>query len=392
KDAHGEVVATDGALHIKWERHTEFIALTQIGPLRDPGASGESFGNVLAAIAPAPEGTSEGGTRRAELFARMRMDVDLAPEGDDLTPQTAPPVDTMAKAADPVDRFLLKVVMNGGAIRLSTNLHHNADGAVAYRAEVKRSDIQAASPNRIGRFVQRVIEVESYRLLAYLAVPLMQELGPRVSTLETRVNAIAQKAALDPAPQEEAEILTELTSLSAELQSVGSASEFRFAASLAYAAIVDERLTGLREDRIEGYQRLSTAVKRRLDPAMRSSKALLARQEQIASRIGYITDLLRTRVDLTLQDQNAEVLRSIDARANAQLRLQRAVEGLSVVAITYYTLGILYYLVQGTPWDGFGLTSTLVQAALVVPVVLLVFFGVQRARKRAERDEGRADR
>jgi uncharacterized membrane-anchored protein len=67
------------------------------------------------------------------------------------------------------------------------------------------------SPRRVGRFVQRLIEIESYRLLAYLAVPMMQRIGPRVSALEARVNEIAQRAALDPKPDEEAAILTELT-------------------------------------------------------------------------------------------------------------------------------------------------------------------------------------
>ncbi|MEM6383693.1 MAG: DUF3422 domain-containing protein [Pseudomonadota bacterium] len=386
KDAHGEVVATDGESQIKWERHTEFIALTQITPNKQQHATELAtarFHAIVAELAP-KEHRDENAQQGASLFSRTRVNVDLAPEGDDLRTRSVPATDKLSGAFDPNERNLLQVIMSGGAIRLSTTLHHTSEGLIAYQAELKRTDGQAASPNRVGRYVQRVIEVESYRLLAYLAVPMMQELGSRVSELEARVNAIAQRATQDPKPKEEAAILTELTMVSAELQSIGSASEFRFAASLAYAAIVDERIASLREERIEGYQRLSTAVKRRLDPAMRSAKALLARQEQIAGRIGYVTDLLRTRVDLSLQDQNAKVLRSIDDRANAQLRLQRAVEGLSVVAITYYMLGILSYLVDGAFGGPFGLTSNWVQAALVIPVVALVFFGVRQARIRAE--------
>ncbi|CAN0601187.1 unnamed protein product, partial [Ectocarpus sp. 12 AP-2014] len=208
---------------------------------------------------------------------------------------------------------------------------------------------------------------------------------------EANVNEIAERAAADPRPHEEAAILTELTNLSAELQSIGSASEFRFAASLAYAAIVDERLESLRENRIEGAQRLSTAIKRRLDPAMRSCNALLRRQQKIAERIGYVTELLRTRVDLALQDQNAAVLQSIDQRARAQLRLQQAVEGLSVAAITYYTLGIIYYLVKGAPLEAWGLSKDVVQALFVVPVALLVFYGLRRVRARNEAADGDAE-
>ena len=387
QDAHGELVASAGKWRLKWERHTEFINLALIVP--DDGRGGSSvdkaFGRILSHLAPNGKGSHEADARGAGLFARTRIRVDLAPEGDDLPTKPGPDAPPI-----PDESRELQVIVNGGAIRLSTDLMHTGDGIVVYRAELKRTDSQAGSPHRIGRFVQRVIEVETYRLLAYLAVPMMQEVGPVVSRLEARVNDIAQRSARNPRPEEEAEILTELTSLSAELQSVSSASEFRFAAALAYAAIVDERLDGIREERIEGYQRLSHAVKRRLDPAMRSANALLARQLQVASRIGHITDLLRTRVDLTVQDQNARVLRSIDARANAQLRLQRAVEGLSVVAITYYFLGILGYLIKGSHvWEAMGLSDSLVQALLVIPVVLLVYLGLRKARRDAEAEDER---
>ena len=385
QDAHGELLAVAGQWRIKWERHTEFVSVTMIVPDEARGGSSidKAFTRLLSHLAPAAR--DDAARPGPGLFARMRLIVELAPEGDELTSRRP-----TAEGHD--ESRELQVIVNGGAVRLATDLMHTGEGIVVYRAELKRSDVQAASPNRIGRFVQRVIEVEAYRLLAYLAVPMMQEVGPVVSRLEARVNDIAQRAARDPRPEEEAAILTELTSLSAELQSVSSASEFRFAAALAYAAIVDERLTGLREERIEGYQRLSNAVKRRLDPAMRSANALMSRQRQIASRIGHITDLLRTRVDLSVQDQNAKVLRSIDARANAQLRLQRAVEGLSVVAITYYFLGILGYLVKGTHvGEALGLSDTLVQALLVVPVVLIVWLGLRRARAAAEREDERRE-
>jgi uncharacterized membrane-anchored protein len=291
-----------------------------------------------------------------------------------------------------VDTPIQKVLVVGDNIQVETTLLHDATKMVEYRATLLNEESAPMSPRRVGRFVQRLIEIESYRLLAYLAVPMMQRIGPRVSALESKVNEIAQRAAADPKPDEEAAILTELTSLSAELQSIGSASEFRFAASLAYSAIVDERLESLREKRIEGSQRISTAIKRRLDPAMRSCNALLRRQQKIADRIGYVTELLRTRVDLALQDQNAAVLQSIDQRARAQLRLQQAVEGLSVAAITYYTLGIIYYLVKGLPLHGETLSKDSIQALFVVPVGLLVYWGLRRVRARNEAADRESDK
>lgn len=391
QEGHAEARAANGSAHLKWERHTEFLTLTMVVPDGDSSLSAD-FPPLLVAMtahlvdsqtAPAsPEGQPSG--EPAGLFSRMHLWLTYAQSPDDLTVSPARATGTSDPLVDPSS---LEVLVSGGAVRLSTDLRHDHNGVIVYRALLSPDDNQTTSPARIGRFVQRVIEVESYRLLAYLAVPMMQRLGPKVSELESRVNDSALRAANDPKPDEEEAILTELTNLSAELQAIGSASEFRFAASLAYAAIVDERLDALRETRIEGFPRLSHAVKRRLDPAMRSANALLARQQKIAGRIGYITDLLRTRVDLTLQEQNAEVLRSIDARANAQLRLQKAVEGLSVAAITYYALGILGYLIKGTDGWPFGVSVDLLQAIVVIPVALLVFLGLRIARNRAQEGE-----
>ena len=395
-DAHGEVVMSNGAGTVKWERHTEFLSLTAVGE-RDTAGDGAStatevaFARMLDHLLKGHTGTTPDTTEpdlvdprgAGGLFVRTRVLVDVAVSDEAIHEGRA--------EADQDVGVIPQALVNGGAIRLSTGLTHGDEGVVEYQALIKPSDIHAISPRRIGRFVQRVLEVETYRLMAYLAVPLMQAIGPRISALEEAVNSIADRAAHDPAPREEADILSSLTNLSAELQALGSVAAYRFAASLAYAAIVDERLEALREQRIEGYQRISTAVKRRLDPAMRSATALLARQQKIAGRIGYISELLRTRVDLTLQDQNAEVLQSIDARAKAQLRLQHAVEGLSVVAITYYSLGILSYLVKGTRWEGLGITAAFVQALIVIPVALFVFWRVRKTRKKAEEEERQSE-
>lgn len=391
-----EILAISGNRAIKWERHTEFLAVTLFASRAEvtqqfEDASTDFDGIIGHLIRPI---SADSG-----VFARMRITVlsdDAFPEQNGNTTDAVSP----AGYADPTpeNQSLIKVLVNGGAVCVATDLRHDANGVVPYRVTLNSHEVAKLPPARIGRLVQRLIEIESYRLLAYLAVPETQKLGARVSALEAKVNRIAERTAAEPEPEEEAAILTELTSLSAELQSIGSASEFRFAASLAYSAIVDRRLSELREGRIEAYQRLSTAIKRRLDPAMRSCEALLARQQKIAERIGNISELLRTRVDLTLQDQNSAVLRSIDARADAQLRLQQTVEGLSVAAITYYTLGIIGYLVKGSPIEALGLSKTALQALLVVPVGLLVYFGLKKIRNNAhaqhpenQRKKGRSE-
>lgn len=397
-----EILAVSTPHAIKWERHTEFIALTCFFMHEDSqsGATSQDieFNDFLSDLASyQPDG--------AEIFARMRIGIEQeselngsdpaaivsaeTPDGERSQSRPSSARSSANGRTDPMpnDPALIKVLVNGDAICVATDLRHDGEGVVQYRAALSSQRGDQLPPARIGRFVQRLIEIETYRLLAYLAVPKTQAMGARVSALEGKVNRIAERTAAQPEPHEEAAILSELTSLSAELQSIGSASEFRFAASLAYSAIVDERMSELRESRIEAHMRLSDAIRRRLDPAMRSCEALLARQQKIAERIGNITELLRTRVDLTLQDQNGAVLRSIDARADAQLRLQQTVEGLSVAAITYYLLGIIGYLVKGAPLQLIGMSYSAVQALLVLPVGLLVYFGLKKARHKAEQSD-----
>ena len=42
-----------------------------------------------------------------------------------------------------------------------------------------------------------------------------------------------------------------------------------------------------------------------------------------------------------MEEQNSEISKSLNARANAQINIQHAVEGLSIIAITYYLLNLL---------------------------------------------------
>jgi uncharacterized membrane-anchored protein len=90
--------------------------------------------------------------------------------------------------------------------------------------------------------------------------------------------------------------------------------------------------------------------------------------------------LLRTRVDVERSAQNQALLESMDKRAALQLRLQRTVEGLSVVAISYYAVSLAGYL--GYPLAALvGVSKTMLSALITLPVVALVWMAVRRVRK-----------
>ncbi|MGF6935326.1 hypothetical protein OKW41_004488 [Paraburkholderia sp. UCT70] len=73
---------------------------------------------------------------------------------------------------------------------------------------------------------------------------------------------------------------------------------------------------------------------------MATCKAVWLRHEQIAARVARAVDLLHTRVSIAQEADTARLLRGMDRTARNQLRLQRAVKGLSVAAISYYVLSL----------------------------------------------------
>jgi uncharacterized membrane-anchored protein len=187
--------------------------------------------------------------------------------------------------------------------------------------------------------------------------------------------------------EDEKATLDRLTRLSARLERLASRNSYRFSAAAAYYALVETRVGELREERIEGLQTINEFMDRRMLPAMRTCKSMAIRQDRLAERVARITSLLRTRVDLAMEAQNRDLLRSMDRRARLQLRLQETVEGLSVAAISYYLVGLVGYAAKGADAVGLPVPVELVTGLSIPVVVLIVWLALQRVRRRLARDD-----
>jgi uncharacterized membrane-anchored protein len=86
-------------------------------------------------------------------------------------------------------------------------------------------------------------------------------------------------------------------------------------------------------------------------------------------------------VEVNLQSQNQLLLASVDRRAAAQLRLQHAVEGLSVVVLTYYLADLLKLLLDGLKAAG----APIDPIRLIALAVPLLAFGVWKVVHRARK-------
>jgi uncharacterized membrane-anchored protein len=238
-----------------------------------------------------------------------------------------------------------------------------------------------------GRLVGRLLEIETYRMMALLGLPQAEATQPALNGIENELADLAatlvqaDEPSLDtrgPDPREEQNLLHRITSLAARLEKLSVNNSYRFAASQAYFSLVQARIHELREARFAGMPTLAEFMSRRLAPAMHTCASVAQRQEALAKRIAHSNDLLRTRVGIEQERQNRKILKSLDARAAQQLRLQQAVEGLSAVAISYYTLGLIGYAGKAMKASNLPVNPDILTGVAVPLVIGCVWFGLRR--------------
>jgi uncharacterized membrane-anchored protein len=228
--------------------------------------------------------------------------------------------------------------------------------------------------------------------MALLALPLAREIAPQVTRIDRTLTAASGRIAGLADIEDERALLDTQMDHAAEIERLVNGSSYRFGAARAYYALVDRRVDELREARIEGLQTIREFMDRRLAPAMRTCESAAGRLEALAQRVARASNLLRTRVDIELEAQNRDVLMSMNRRAQLQLRLQETVEGLSVVAISYYAVGLVGYAAKAAHAGGLPVDTELI-TGLAIPVVLGgVWLMVRRIRRRLIRRAGDGDR
>lgn len=250
---------------------------------------------------------------------------------------------------------------------------------------------------QVGRLVQRVLEIETYRMMALLGLPHAQTSAPRLNAIEAELalltatmvdsdDAVASASLIpEGSAHHEAEdeqvLLRSITELAARIEQLSVENSYRFSASQAYFKLVKARIEELRETRIDGIPTLGEFMERRLAPAMSTCEAIARRQEALADRIAHSNDLLRTRVGIVQERQNRRILQSMNTRAAQQLRLQQAVEGLSVVAISYYMVGLGSYVSKAAKSAGMPLNTDIATGLMVPVIVLSVWLALRRMHR-----------
>ena len=359
-------LVTVGDWRLRWELHTEFVSYMWS---TSKGAD-EPFAGSPADI-PAPFQTHV--PAGALLVA---LDVALAAR-----PLDTLPLDTL------FDRSTLSIVGAAQDAALVAADFRPRDNGVIRILVVATGTL---TQTRAGRLVQRVIERETYRCLALLGLAATRTADPLVRRIEAELLRLSSSMTGTRGAAANTRVLEELTDLSARLEAGIAATAFRFGATRAYAELVRTRIEVIRETEYAGYISFSRMLRRRFNPAIATCAAIEARQRALAERLAHAVDLLRTRIQSDLEQQNGEMLSAMNRRSRLQLRLQQTVEGLSIAAISYYIVGLVGYVAKGAK-DAGALPAALspeVVVALAVPVVAVgLWLILDRARTRWRRDE-----
>ena len=346
---------------LKWEQHTEFVTYTVFLP----GLTERAFDPTDFDVFPKDWLDQAPGVRMTSALIRVQRRGDKGDTGalleDWFVPESLAVSDVLDDDATVAGDFRI-------------------DPAGHLRFAVFARD--GVGERRIGRIVQRLCEIETYKTMSMLGFSRVREISPRMGEIDTELTRLMEQMTRADSPAEDT--LKALLSVSAELESLSAQTSFRLGATGAYEAIVHQRIEVLRETRFLGRQTFAEFMMRRYDPAMRTVKSSERRLETMASRAIRAGDLLRTRVEVQRSAQNQQLLESMNTRADMQLRLQKTVEGLSVVAISYYAVSLAGYLMYPVS-QATGLTKGLLTALVTVPVVLLVWLAIRRIRHAVER-------
>ncbi len=366
-DRHGAAHPQPGATHhsaqigrhmLKWESHTEFVTYTVF----TQGVSARPFDPLDFDVFPQDWLETAPGQRVTSIHLRVQD-----------RPEDAEVLSALNDWFVP-ESLAVGEVLDGNGVAAG-DFRIDPAGHTRFALFV----VPGTGQRRIGRVVQRLCEIETYKAMSMLGFSRSKSMSARIGELDTRLTELMIEISDGSARAEET--LQPLLSIATELETMGASASFRFGATGAYEAIVNQRIEMLHEARFSGQQTFGEFMVRRFDPAMRTVMASENRLAKLADRAMRAGELLRTQVDVERSAQNQALLESMDRRADTALRLQHTVEGLSVVAISYYAVSLAAYMLYPVA-AAMQISKGMLTALLTPLVVGMVWLAIRRIRKK----------
>jgi uncharacterized membrane-anchored protein len=350
-----------GPFRLRWEMHTEFVTYTFMRALEPAQASAQVLDrDPVTAAQAVPQ----------DWFAALPGQCLVSLHLWALPSEGLQGGDALVRQVLFEDALVASSVADGqGAVYTDFAIHADGFSRIVLLAggAAQAGSAEALSPRRLGRLVQRLLEIETYRMAALLGLPAAREAADVLAFAERELASLAE-AIRSAERHDEPLLLDRLTRLAGQVESQYAATHSRFSASAAYFELVDKRITDIHETRLAGMQTIREFMDRRLTPARSTCEWATRRQDALSQRVSRMSNLLRTRVEIEQQQSSQALLTTMNTRQGLQLQMQATVEGLSVAAITYYIVGLVSYLAKGAhaigwPWSP---EST---AAVAIPLV-----------------------
>lgn len=347
-----------GPVRLKWERHGEFSSYTFFKAGRSP----TPFSEPPAAFLPAGWLAALPGKTIFAAHAKLVASEGIEPSADFL-------------ASHFKDNVVVGAEVGGGAGLAFTDFKIHGDGFARFLL-IDRS----FSPRQAGRMMQRLFEIEAYRMMALLALPVAQEQSRRIAVAERALATLTENLAEEGADDEA--LLKQLMRLAGDVERGLAGSQHRFGAARAYHELVTARIRELREARLPGIQPIEEFMARRFSPAAATCASTSQRLHALSERVSQASALLSTRVEIARERQNQLLLASMNRRATFQLGLQQTVEALSIAAIVYYAAGLVGYLAKALKTTGWPIEPDIVVGFAIPLVAGLVVWIWRRAHRR----------
>ena len=359
RHAVGEKIYSNGdILRITWELHSEFVAYTFTHMAAEQRQLGFGPLNLLHTL---PETQPEwerivaldilvtdwpqlGKTERHHLFANHRL--------------------------------YGSQIQSGGA-QVWTTLQLDDSGWEHYL--ILGGDL---TPAQLGRQLKRLVEVENYYHLILLPLDEFRRRSAELRKLEIAFTTHSREmfdVLVDASADEERSWLSLLTEHSARVSRLKEAMRYRLGAAQSYHVLFKCLLESLEEQRVEeGNQQIGLFLRTRIAPAIRGYDNFNERLDSLSRGLDRATHMLRTRVELTVQKQNLDLLEGMSKQGKQQLMLQMTVEGLSVIVLSYYLTGLFGYGVKAMAKVGWIAGEPIVWQGALLPVEIGIAIGVAR--------------
>lgn len=355
---------------LKWERHSEFTRYSLVQALPPEAGIGHAEAPLLDSLALDPSWLRGIPGR---TFAAIKMVMVHASLDD---PQAA-----LASGQQWFGgRTVVGSLMGGGHSCAVTDFRLRETGFERMLVIAP----SGTSETRAGRISQRLLELETYRLMALRGLPAAKSLTPMLARAEATLADITTR--LEGKRDSDQQLLDQLVALASQVERATAEHVYRFSATQAYAALVEERIGELREKPIPGTQTIGEFMRRRVTPAIATVAATAQRLNSLAQRIERSSGLLRTRVDIATEAQNQQLLEKLTRGQETQLRLQTTVEGLSIAAISYYVVSLLLYAGKSAKAMGLPVNPEMAAGALIPLVLWATWRASRRIHDRLYRD------